>query len=376
MFNSQEDLKNWINDYISKKGKKSLHIAINNSKSIKEDLVKFTNYLPEKTKFNQRCFHIINDLKEIPLCRECGQNRVNFNNRNKEWKYLDFCSTRCGTLNKETIVKYKKTNLDKYGVDNIFKSEYFQDFIIKFNNEKWGVDWYQQSDDFKTKSILTCFKKYGFDRYTKTDEFKNRLRETFLLRYGVDWYSKSQEFKQKFKAKSIENYGVDHPMLNTNFKEKVSKTIKDRYGENWYVLTNKFKEYCFNSKVHKYGTPLTGFKFKDYKLPSGKIIKVQGYENFALDILLRKYTEEDLLICYSDIKEEIGIINYLMEEKDRIYLPDIYIKSENKIIEVKSEYTYNLELEKNLLKKEACIKIDFSFEFWIIDDKGHLIDKR
>jgi hypothetical protein len=376
MFSSQEDLKNWINDYISKKGKKSLHIAINNSKSIKEDLIKFTNYLPEKTKFNQRCFHIINDLKEIPLCRECGQNRVNFNNRNKDWKYLDFCSNRCGTLNKETKDKYKKTNVKKYGVDNISKSEYFKKIMIKNNKEKWNVDWYQQSDDFKNKSILTCFKKYGFENYTQTEEFKKRIRETFMLKYGVDWYSKSEEFKQKFKESSIEKYGTEHPMLNSDYKEKISQTIKDRYGKNWYVLTNEFKEHCFDSKSQKYGNTSTGFKLKDYKLPSGKIIKVQGYENFALDILIEKYEEEDLAISYSEIKEEIGIINYLMNEKNRIYLPDIYIKSENKIIEVKSEYTYNLELEKNLLKKEVCLKSNLLFEFWIIDDKGNLIEVR
>lgn len=376
MFNSQEDLKNWINDYISKKGKKSLHTAINNSKSIKENLINFTNYLPEKTKFNQRCFHIINDLKEIPLCKECKKNKVNFNNRNKEWKYLDFCSYRCGKINEGTINKYKKTNLEKYGVDNISKSEYFKKLMIKNNKEKWNVDWYQQSGDFKTKSILTCLKRYGFDSYTKTEEFKKRITETFMLKYGVDWYSKSEEFKQKFKESSIEKYGTEHPMLNSDYKEKLSQTIKDRYGENWYVLTNDFKQHCFDLKSQKYGNPTTGFKLKDYKLPSGKIIKVQGYEDFALDILIQKYDEEDLAISYSEIKEEIGIINYLMNEKNKIYLPDIYIKSENKIIEVKSEYTYNLELEKNFIKKEVCLKSNLLFEFWIMDDKGNLIDKR
>lgn len=374
MFNSQEYLKNWINDYISKKGKKSLHIAINNSKSIKQDLINFTSYLPEKTKFNQRCYHIISNLKEIPFCKECGKNKVNFNNRNKDWKYLDFCSSRCGTLNKETKDKYKKTNEEKYGVDNIFKSEYFKNLMMKSNREKWDVDWYQQSEDFKNKSILTCLRKYGFESYTQTEEFKNRIRETFLLRYGVDWYSKSEEFKQKFKASSIEKYGKEHPMLDSDYKEKVSKTIKNKYGEDWYVLTNDFKEYCFDLKERRYGNPTTSFRLKDYQLPSGKIIKVQGYENFALDILLENYNEEDLSISYTDIKEEVGIINYLMNEKDRIYLPDIYIKPENKIIEVKSEYTYNLELEKNLLKKEACIKSNLSFEFWIIDGKGKLIE--
>jgi len=36
MFSNKEDLKNWILDYIDIKGKKSLHIAINNSKVIKD----------------------------------------------------------------------------------------------------------------------------------------------------------------------------------------------------------------------------------------------------------------------------------------------------------------------------------------------------
>jgi hypothetical protein len=374
MFNCQEDLKFWMSDYISKKGKKSLHIAINNSKSIKEDLILFTSYLPENTKFNQRCYHILNDLSEIPLCKECGENTVNFNNRNKEWKYLDFCSPRCGTLNKETIDKYKKTNLEKYGVDNISKSEYFKKLMLKTNKEKWGVDWYQQSDDFKSKSILTCLKKYGFENYTKTEEFKSKIRETFMLKYGVDWYSKSEEFKQKIKTTSLEKYGKEHPMLDSEYKEKVSQTIKERYGQDWYVLTNQFKEHCFNLKEIKYGNPTTSFKLKDYKLPSNKTIKVQGYENFALDILLKNYKEEDLCISYSDIKEEIGMINYLMDEKDRIYLPDIYIKSENKIIEVKSEYTYNLEIYKNKLKKDCCISLGIKFEFWIMDKNGKIIE--
>jgi hypothetical protein len=71
----------------------------------------------------------------------------------------------------------------------------------------------------------------------------------------------------------------------------------------------------------------------------------------SLDILLEKYKEEELAITYTEIREEIGLINYLMEEKERIYLPDIYIKPDNKIIEVKSKYTYELEIEKNILKR-------------------------
>jgi hypothetical protein len=372
MFSSVEDLKKWILNYIESKGKKSLHIAINNSKSIKNSVIEHSGYLPDDVKINQRCFHIISGLKEIPFCKECGINRVNFNNRDRDWKYLDFCSPRCGRINEETIKKYKKTNNEKFGVDNISKSQYFIDKMISINNKNYGVDWYFNSDDFKSKSIATCLKKYGFETFTKTEEFSSKLRKTFLERYGVDWYTKSKDFIEKFKASSLERYGVEHPMLSDDVKDKVTKTMMGRYGKEWYNLTSEFKDYCFKFKEKKYGSPTCGFKYKDYLLPSGKTIKIQGYENFALDILLKKYDEEDIAVTYSDIREEIGVINYLMGEDDRIYLPDIYIKSENKIIEVKSDYTYNLELDKNLLKKEACLSLNLKFEFWIFDKRGKL----
>lgn len=63
-----------------------------------------------------------------------------------------------------------------------------------------------------------------------------------------------------------------------------------------------------------------------------------------------------------------------MDEKDRTYLPDIYIKSENKIIEVKSKWTYELELDKNNLKKETCLSIGLKFEFWVFDKKGQILN--
>lgn len=374
MFNNKQELKEWIDMYIKNKGKRSLHVAIRNSKSIKEDIIRYTSFLPENSKFNQRCYHIINNIDQIPLCKECGMNQVKFNNRNRDWRYLDFCSSRCGRINESTIEKYKKTLIERYGVDNISKSNYYIEIMKKINNDKYGVDWYQQSDDFREKSIGTCLIKYGFDNYAKTDEFKIKIRETLLSRYGVDWYSKSKEFGEKYKRAILNKYGVTHPMLSEEHKQKVSKTIKERYGKDWYNLTNEFKDQCFEIKQSKYGTPVIGYKIKEYELPSGKIVKVQGYENFALDILLKDHNEEDLCISYYDIKEEIGTINYLMNESERIYLPDIYIKSYNKIIEVKSEYTYKLEEEKNQIKKQTCLDMGMSFEFWIIDKRGNLID--
>jgi len=330
------DLKKWIQDYILNKGKRSLHIAINNSNQIKTLLKEKTQFLPENSRYNQRCYHILNDLYQIPKCKNCGLENVNFNNRNKDWKYLDFCSPKCSMNSDEVKSKYRETSIKKWGVDNFSKTEIFRDIMINNNRNKYGIDWYQQSKDFKEKSILTCLKRYGFDSFTKTDEFKQKVRLTIQERYGVDWYSKSKKFKQKFRETCINKYGVDHFLQN----DKIAK---------------KFK-----------------IQFKDYILPSGRIVQIQGYENKALDKLLKIYDEEDLYISNFEIRNEIGIINYFFNDDDKIYIPDIYIKSLNKIIEVKSKWTYDLEKDKNKLKKEACEQIGLNFEFWIINKKGDI----
>jgi hypothetical protein len=51
------------------------------------------------------------------------------------------------------------------------------------------------------------------------------------------------------------------------------------------------------------------------------------------------------------------------------------VKSENKIIEVKSSYTYSKELIKNILKSLATRKLGFEFEFWIYTPNKKTFDK-
>ncbi len=68
-------------------------------------------------------------------------------------------------------------------------------------------------------------------------------------------------------------------------------------------------------------------------------MKVQGYEPQALDELLETYAESDLIIKEKNIEKEIGPIMNKLDGKARRYYPDLYIRSENKIVEVKSSYT-------------------------------------
>lgn len=108
-------------------------------------------------------------------------------------------------------------------------------------------------------------------------------------------------------------------------------------------------------------------KYKKYKMPSGIIRHIQGYEHFALNELIKKYNEDDIKTKRSDIPR----ILYYYNNNKKYYFPDIFIPFENKIIEVKSDWTIKINPDIIKLKAEACINNKYNYEIWIYDDKGN-----
>lgn len=106
------------------------------------------------------------------------------------------------------------------------------------------------------------------------------------------------------------------------------------------------------------------FTYKRYIMPSGKLVNYQGYENIALDELLKQYNEDEII----SIRQSVPSIQYTQNNKKHYYYYlDIFIPKDNLIIEVKSIYTYKLHLIKNILKALSVRKNGYNFEFWIYD---------
>ena len=63
------------------------------------------------------------------------------------------------------------------------------------------------------------------------------------------------------------------------------------------------------------------------------------------------------------------------EDIDRIYTPDIYIKSQNRYIEVKSTYTITQDTNNIFTKQEAIKNTGSKCEIWVINDKGIVVEK-
>ena len=260
-------------------------------------------------------------------------------------------------LTKEEIQnKIKETNRKKYGNNYGFQSEIVKQKIKESCFKKYGVEYSLQNKEVKNKGKETCLKKYGVEYSSQAEIIKQKTKATTLEKYGSDCIFKVDEIKTKIKETLIKKYGVEHPMYINETKEKMRKTCLEKYGVEYPTQLVEIQE----KAIH------TAKAYKNYITPSCRIIKVQGYEPYALDELYKLYSEDDIVTD----RKLIPKFEYSDNCIKRFYFPDIYIKSINKIIEVKSTWTYKTNEKKCMLKGKSCIDKSYKFELWIYDKAG------
>jgi len=169
-------------------------LGYNNIK-VKEKIVVDINELTKGS-------HVIVDAK----CDICGHEKEtsykryleNINNYN-----IFSCSRKCANI------KRIKTNLEKYGIENI-----------------------SQNQDIKDKKIKTCLKNFGVEYSTQSNVIQEKIKKTSLEKYGVERPSQNNEIKEQSKKTCLEKYGVESPMKDNDIVKKMkirlSKTLLDK----------------------------------------------------------------------------------------------------------------------------------------------------
>ena len=316
-----------------------------------ENIFNDVEYIKAQTKIKTGVENIFNDVEYI---KKKFQKKYGVNHPSKVKKFIN---------------KSKQTCLIKYGCEFSFQSEN--------NKKKTQCTKKQRYDDShynnQSKSLSTLFKNYGVSNPSHIPFISEKRKSTMVDRYGVEHIMQSDEYKEKYTDTMNERYGVSYPMQNSELFEKRKSTMVDRYGVEHIMQSDEYKEKYTDTMNERYGVPYAMQnpashekqqcrRWKDYTLPSGKIVKLQGYEDKALDILLKTYNENDLIMSRKDMPE----FWYMVDDKPHRYYPDIYIPLENKIIEVKSSYTYNVDIQRNLLKAECVRFRGYIFEFMIL----------
>ena len=314
-----------INNKINKK----MIDEIKRTNNIDENVIKMFD--SDEILFNFMVGYELNgsDSKTNNICSGCGK-KTSFYNIKLGYKLL--CSS----------CKRKKTCLEKYGDENYNNTN-------KMLTTKVERDSYTQM--VKTHKA-TCMEKYGVEHHWLDEEINQKRIDTFQINYGTDNPMKSETIQNKIEQNNLEKYGYKNtfqvPAFIEKIKIKTKETSLSKYGVEHYMQASIDTS--------------NGYRWKEYKLPSGKIIKFQGYEDKLLDELLEDYDEDEILISRKDMPEfwykDAG-------GKKHRYFPDVYIPKTNTIYEVKSEYTLNINLEINELKFQSVIDTGYNFNLKI-----------
>jgi hypothetical protein len=254
---------------------------------------------------------------------------------------------------------YKQRNFGCETCAKKFKFERIKTTMV----DKYGVEYAAQSQTFIDKMKSTSLEKYGVEYANQNELVKDKIKQTNLIRYGCEYGLQNEEVKEKRRVSNFKKYGFEYPLQREEIKEKIKETNFEKYGVGHPSQCPEIYE-----KQNK-----NSYYLKDYILPSGNIIKIQGYEHFALDELCKKENnnENDIItgsknvptIWYNDINN-----------KKRRHFVDIFIKSKNKCIEVKSTWTFTTQKDIIFLKQNAAKQLGYLYEIWVYDNKGNKVE--
>lgn len=94
-----------------------------------------------------------------------------------------------GNVNSDINVvnKRKKTNIERYGCENVFGSDEIKAKIIKTNLERYGVPYTQQCESVRQKTRNTCLERYGVEDYVRLFAGKFIKENSPVWKGGVEY---------------------------------------------------------------------------------------------------------------------------------------------------------------------------------------------
>lgn len=210
---------------------------------------------------------------------------------------------------------------------------------IRTNNERYGVDYTTQSTQMISKSRLTKKERYGDENYSNPKQTSESWQKKTLDEIAT--------ITEKKRIACMHKYGVENPFFLPNVRAK--SAIANSIG-------------------------------REFTMPSGKIIRVRGYEDATITELLKIFSEAEIIVDDTLREYNLPVFTYTDSRRHSLkYYPDIYIPKENKIIEVKGRWwwdgkgkeKYKNRLVKNLKKRTAVLEAGYQYEVWLFEDKNN-----
>jgi hypothetical protein len=268
--------------------------------------------------------------------------------------------------NEEVKEKSRQTLLANYGVEHPMQSEEVKERTRQTFLEKYGVENPAQSEAIKERMRQTCLEKYGVEYPFQNEEIKERGRQTLLTNYGVEYPFQNEEIRERARQTCLEKYGVENPFQSEQIKEKIRQICLEKYGVEHPMKSPEIFQKCIASSSRKKPFVVSGFLHNLMGWEPENITYLIHNDDFVLG---RKIREEEFLFG-----EDIPTISYFYKGKTHEYHPDFSIKNTDVIVETKSTYTFNKEIERNLCKFKAVSALGKTLEVFIFKNRREIFD--
>jgi predicted DNA-binding protein YlxM (UPF0122 family) len=214
----------------------------------------------------------------------------------------------------------------------------------------------RQTEDGKVKGIA--------QRLTNPEDLRTAIEMynngEVLEKIGNIYNITPRGLQQKFIKAGIKMRTLkESANLPTTFERKKKTNLK-----NWGV------EHPMQHPIINERSSINSFKFKAVDIYGRIFSHLQGYEPQGITYLIENYG-----ISVNDIHSgrKVPRIRYKFQGQHKIYFPDIYVESQNLLIEVKCEYTYNNMLDLNNVKRDAAIRAGFKYKTIIFNNSGKVV---
>ena len=244
--------------------------------------------------------------------------------------------------------KMKKQNIEKYGVDHVFKRK---DVINKSKQtklERYGNENYNNQD----KTRQTVRNKYGVDYLFQNNEIKEKSKQTCKEHYGCEYYCITQECKDKLKNK----YGVEYALQDDKIYNKTRKSLKLHYHTNANTpfkipeIINSNKEKIKHTCQLKYGV--------DYPCLINKVQMSGGLTISKINQNFAKLLKDNNI----EFEQEFVIKNKSYD-----------FKINNTLIEINPTYTHNSTVGP-YIKNHKCNSLNKDYhlnKFKLAQENGY-----
>lgn len=283
-------------------------------------------------------------LNEQHLCETCGIIMT------KKYGSGRFCSKSCSSVRSKSLQSRRKTSLT-------LKSTYIKQMELEpLKKEK-----YLQKHQCKICGDIDCLKSFCRDG-NKLQQIKTFIK---YFNFPQECLGTNRIFQEwdNFRQKIFDLYWV---------QDKSSGVICKQFGyKNVPHFTYKILKYLnIQTKTMSQGQQSNLLSNESSNLPKNPVYK-QGWHTTwdNKQVYLRSSYEFDFASMLDTMQQEYFVekirIKYFdtIMNKSRVSIPDFYLPKYNLIIEVKSNYTLDVQNMKD--KRRSYIENNYKFMLWL-----------